>query len=122
MTQKDLNLRQRRWLELLKEYELVIDYYPRKLTLSDNELKAKPLFLKQIYEAQKCDNELQARRVQCESTTYSDYQIGSDDCLMFQGRICVPKNSELIQEILHEAHNGCLSVYLGSIKMYNDLK
>ncbi|KAG8474842.1 hypothetical protein CXB51_031529 [Gossypium anomalum] len=30
MTQKDLNLRQRRWLELLKDYELVIDYHPRK--------------------------------------------------------------------------------------------
>ncbi|KAA3487875.1 reverse transcriptase [Gossypium australe] len=72
MTQRDLNLRQRRWLELLKDYELVIDYhlgkanvvadaYSRKslfalramnvhLDLSDNgsvlaELKAKPLFL-----------------------------------------------------------------------------
>ncbi|KAA3466670.1 RNA-directed DNA polymerase-like protein [Gossypium australe] len=27
MTQKDLNLRQSRWLELLKDYDLVIDYY-----------------------------------------------------------------------------------------------
>ncbi|KAK5775367.1 hypothetical protein PVK06_043251 [Gossypium arboreum] len=30
MTQKDLNLRQRQWLELLKDYELVIDYHPGK--------------------------------------------------------------------------------------------
>ncbi|KAG8486223.1 hypothetical protein CXB51_019614 [Gossypium anomalum] len=30
MSQKDLNLRQRRWLELLKDYELVIDYHPGK--------------------------------------------------------------------------------------------
>ncbi|KAA3466326.1 ty3-gypsy sub-class retrotransposonable element polyprotein [Gossypium australe] len=30
MTQKDLNLHQRRWLELLKDYELVIDYHPGK--------------------------------------------------------------------------------------------
>ena len=30
MTQKELNLRQRRWLELLKDYELVIDYHPGK--------------------------------------------------------------------------------------------
>ncbi|KAG8472694.1 hypothetical protein CXB51_034523 [Gossypium anomalum] len=27
---KDLNLRQRRWLELLKDYELMIDYHPGK--------------------------------------------------------------------------------------------
>ncbi|KAA3470916.1 DNA/RNA polymerases superfamily protein [Gossypium australe] len=88
---KDLNLRQRRWLELLKDYELIIDYHPRKanvvtdalsrkslyalrpmntqLSLSDDdsilaELKAKPVFLQKICEAQKCDTELQAKRMQ----------------------------------------------------------
>ena len=30
MNQKDLNLQQRRWLELIKDYELVIDYHPGK--------------------------------------------------------------------------------------------
>ncbi|KAL4360823.1 hypothetical protein GQ457_04G019820 [Hibiscus cannabinus] len=30
LTQKDLNLRQRRWMELLKDYDLVIDYHPGK--------------------------------------------------------------------------------------------
>ncbi|KAA3466550.1 CCHC-type integrase [Gossypium australe] len=33
MTQKELNLRQRRWLELIKDYELVIDYNPGKANL-----------------------------------------------------------------------------------------
>ena len=28
LTQKDLNLRQRRWLELLKDYDCIIDYHP----------------------------------------------------------------------------------------------
>ncbi|KAG8502445.1 hypothetical protein CXB51_000382 [Gossypium anomalum] len=92
MRQKDLNLRQRRWLELLKDYELVIDYHPGKknvvadalsrkslfalrimnahLNLSDDgsvlaKLKAKPLFIQQIYDAQKSDNELIAKRVLC---------------------------------------------------------
>ncbi|KAA3461705.1 DNA/RNA polymerases superfamily protein [Gossypium australe] len=109
-----------RWLELLKDYELVIDYHPGKanvvadalsrkslfslrgmntrLTLSDDglilaELKAKPVFLQQICEAHKYDNELRAKRVQCESTSDSDLQIGFDNCLMFRNRICVPKNS-----------------------------
>ncbi|KAA3473543.1 integrase [Gossypium australe] len=107
---------------VLKDYELVIDYHPGKanvvadalsrkslfalramntqLTLYDDglilaELKAKP----QIYEAQKCDNELKAKKGQCESTSDSDYQ-----------------------KILHEAHNGCLYIHPGSTKMYNDLK
>ncbi|KAL4377469.1 hypothetical protein GQ457_02G042510 [Hibiscus cannabinus] len=30
LTQKDLNLRQRRWMELLKDYDLIIDYHPGK--------------------------------------------------------------------------------------------
>ena len=30
LTQKDLNLRQRRWLELFKVYDCIIDYHPGK--------------------------------------------------------------------------------------------
>ncbi|KAG8496895.1 hypothetical protein CXB51_008076 [Gossypium anomalum] len=78
MSQKDLNLRQRRWLELLKDYELVIDYYSGKvnvvvdalsrkllcalramntrLKVSNDgsilvELRARPMFLQEICEA-----------------------------------------------------------------------
>ena len=52
----------------------------------------------------------------------SDFRIGSDGCLMFKDRICVPKNEELIQKILQEAHSGYFSIHPGSTKMYNDLK
>ncbi|KAG8491074.1 hypothetical protein CXB51_014234 [Gossypium anomalum] len=82
MSQKDLNLRQQRWLELLKDYELVIDYHPGKanvvadalsrkllfalrvmntqLKMSDHssiliEIRARPMFLQEISEAQKND-------------------------------------------------------------------
>ncbi|KAA3465720.1 DNA/RNA polymerases superfamily protein [Gossypium australe] len=50
------------------------------------------------------------------------FNIGAYDCLRFWNRICIPRNSQLIQKILHEAHNRCLSVHPGSTKMYNDLK
>ncbi|KAG8478487.1 hypothetical protein CXB51_028219 [Gossypium anomalum] len=111
MSQKDLNLRQRRWLELLKDYELVIDDRPgkanvvadalsRKLLfalramntrlkiLNDGlilaELRARPMFLQEICEAQKNDQDLQAKRKQCEADTGSDFRIGFDDYLMFK--------------------------------------
>ncbi|KAG8499252.1 hypothetical protein CXB51_005763 [Gossypium anomalum] len=149
MSQKDLNLRQRRWLELLKDYELVIDYHLGKanvvadalsrkllfafrvmntqLKMSDDssilaEIRARPMFLQEISEAQKNDQDLLAKRRQCEADTGSNFRIGSDGSLMFKNQICVPKNDELIQKILHEAHNGCLAVHPGSTKMYNDLK
>ena len=44
MSQKDLNLRQRRWLELLKDYELVIDYHPGKTNVVADALSRKLLF------------------------------------------------------------------------------
>ena len=96
MSQKDLNLRQRRWLELLKDYELVINYHLGKanvvadalsrkslfvlramniqLTVSDDgsilaELRTRPMFLQEICEAQKSDKDLQAKRKQCEAGT-----------------------------------------------------
>ncbi|KAA3461982.1 integrase [Gossypium australe] len=87
-----------------------------------DELKGKPVFLQQICKAQKDDSDLQAKQIQCESNSDSEFQIGTDDCLMFRNRICVPRNSELIKNILHEAHHSCLSVHSGSTKMYNDLK
>ncbi|KAK8586309.1 hypothetical protein V6N13_082120 [Hibiscus sabdariffa] len=41
LTQKDLNLRQRRWMELLKYYDLVIDYHPGKANVVADALSQK---------------------------------------------------------------------------------
>jgi ribonuclease HI len=40
-TQKDLNLRQRRWLELIKDYDLEIHYHPSKASLVADALSRK---------------------------------------------------------------------------------
>ncbi|KAA3487255.1 DNA/RNA polymerases superfamily protein [Gossypium australe] len=44
MSQKDLNLRQRMWLELLKDNDLVIDYHPGKPNVVADALSRKFLF------------------------------------------------------------------------------
>ena len=41
LTQKDLNLRQRRWLELLKDYDCIIDYHPGKANVVPDALSRK---------------------------------------------------------------------------------
>ncbi|KAK8690916.1 hypothetical protein V6N13_074441 [Hibiscus sabdariffa] len=41
MTQKELNLRQRRWLELLKDYDLSIEYHPGKTNVVVDALSRK---------------------------------------------------------------------------------
>jgi hypothetical protein len=40
-TQKDLNLRQRRWLELIKDYDLDIQYHPSKANVVADDLSRK---------------------------------------------------------------------------------
>ncbi|KAA3482975.1 Integrase, catalytic core [Gossypium australe] len=149
MTQNELNLRQLRWLELLKDYELVINYHPGKanvvadalsrkslfvpramstrIDLGDDasvlaKLKVRSMFIRQICDAQKSDAEMMAKRDQCGLNSDSVFRVDNDDCLRFRDQICVPRNSELIQLILNEAHNSRLVVHPGSIKMYNDLK
>ncbi|KAL4342481.1 hypothetical protein GQ457_08G031400 [Hibiscus cannabinus] len=41
LTQKDLNLRQLRWMELLKDYDVVIDYHPGKANVVADALSFK---------------------------------------------------------------------------------
>ena len=86
LTQNELNLRQRRWLELFKDYDCIIDYYPKKANMvadalsrkvmealliqrsewrivSDGailaKLKAQPVLKQMIIYAQKNDEEMQ---------------------------------------------------------------
>jgi hypothetical protein len=40
-TQKELNLRERRWLELIKDYDLEIQYHPGKANVVADALRVK---------------------------------------------------------------------------------
>jgi len=41
MSQKELNMRQRRWVELIKDYDCVIDYHPSKANVVADALSRK---------------------------------------------------------------------------------
>ncbi|KAA3474011.1 integrase [Gossypium australe] len=70
------------------------------------ELKAKLMFLQQICEAQKRYNDLQVKRVQCELTSDSEFQIGLNDCLI----------QSSYRNFFMNAHSGTMSIHLGMIK------
>ena len=43
LTQKELNLRQRRWLKLFKDYDCIIDYHPGKANVVADALSRKAM-------------------------------------------------------------------------------
>ncbi|XP_038886146.1 uncharacterized protein LOC120076400 [Benincasa hispida] len=49
--QKELNLRQRRWLELIKDYSCTIEYHPRKANAVEDALSKKSSHLKASFNA-----------------------------------------------------------------------
>ncbi|KAA3473474.1 Retrotransposable element Tf2 [Gossypium australe] len=82
-----------------------------RLDMSDDslvtaELKAKLLFLQQVCDAQKDDNEILAKRAQCDLNSDSEFKA-IDDCLRFRDRIYVLRNSDMKRDISNYVSN-CL--------------
>ena len=50
-----------------------------------------------------------------------DYELRSDGALLKHGRIYVPKNMEVKQAILEEAHSLAYAMHPGNTKMYRDV-
>ena len=148
-SQIELNLRQRRWMELIKNYDCVIDYHLGKanavedalsrksvqmlralnahLSLSDDgaiveELIAKPDLLNRVLEAQKNDEKIFAIVNQSREGKQTEFTMNEDGFLYYRDQVCVPNDDELKKSILEEAHSGSFSMHPGSTKMYQDLK
>ncbi|KAA3461262.1 reverse transcriptase [Gossypium australe] len=139
----------RRWVELLKDYNCTIKYHPGKANVvvdalsrravTDQramfahlslffdgsllaELQVKPTWIEQIKGKQLKDESLGLRFRQIESGDTVDFGLNSEGVLCFCGRICVPKDTELRQSILREAHSSPYAMHLGGNKMYRDLR
>ena len=148
-SQQELHLRQRRWMELIKDYDCMIDYHLGKanvvadalskksmqmllalnahLSLSDDgtvvaELIARPKMLNQVLEAQKRDEKIFSIVSQIGNDKENEFTVNYNGVLYYKDRVCVPDDNNLRKSILEEAHNGSFAIHPGSIKMYQDLK
>jgi hypothetical protein len=87
-----------------------------------SQLKLESVLLRRIMDAQR-DNEgmkhihekIRAGKAKC-------FKEDNQGVVWFNNRIVVPKNEELRQQILDEAHLSRYSIHPGSTKMYHDLK
>ena len=136
-------------MELIKDYDYVIDYHPKKanvvadalrrkskqtlralnvhLSLSnDGEIVAKLIakldLLNRVLEAQKNDEKISAILNQSRERKETEFTMNEDGFVYYRDRVCVPNNDELKKFILKQAHSGSFVMHPGSTKMYKDLK
>ena len=148
-SQRELNLRQRRWMELIKDYDCMIDYHLGKanvvadilsrktvqtlralnahLSLSDAgtivaELIARSKMLNRMLEAQKKDEKIVVIIRHIGNGKEIEFIVNEDGVLYYKNRVCVPNDNDLRKAILEEAYSGSFAIHPGSTKMYQDLK
>ncbi|GKD44230.1 putative reverse transcriptase domain-containing protein, partial [Tanacetum coccineum] len=138
LDQKELNMRQRRWLELLSEYDGEIRYHPGKANMvadaSSQKERLKPLRVRALVMTISLNLPVQILEAQVEARKEENYgtedlcgmikklEPRTDGTLCLNGRSWIPCFGDLRELIMHESHKSKYSVHPGSDKMYQDLK
>ncbi|XP_070041192.1 uncharacterized protein [Nicotiana tomentosiformis] len=125
---RDVNPRQRRWLELLKDYDVTILYNSRKANVVVDALSRKAGSMSSLafisVEEMTLDLDLQSLANRLRDGAKGDANevtISDDGVLRLQGHLCVPNVDGLRETILEEAHILRYSIHPGATKMYRDL-
>ncbi|WRX26670.1 Reverse transcriptase domain - like 10 [Theobroma cacao] len=137
--QRDLNLQQHRWMELLKDYDCTILYHPGKANVVADALSRKSMgslahistdrrsLVREIHslgdiEAQSKDEFVAKALEDPQGRKGKMLTKGTDGVLRYGTKLYVPDGDGLRREILEEAHMAAYVVHLGATKMYQDLK
>ncbi|KAI3732807.1 hypothetical protein L1987_64016 [Smallanthus sonchifolius] len=131
-------MRQRRWLELLKDYDCEIIYHPGKGNVVAGALSRKdvpaPIRVKACQLVVTSDVMREIERAQDkalkEENIKKERMVGQQDNLEYNtlgvrtrfGRVWIPMSGELRTKILDEAHKSRYSIHPGTNKMYQDLR
>ncbi|XP_070040436.1 uncharacterized protein [Nicotiana tomentosiformis] len=129
-----LNKTPRRWLELLKDYDITILYHPGKANVVADALSRKTVSMRILafvpigkrplaVDVHDLANQFVSfLKDIVQHGDAKDITIGDDGMLRIQGWVCVPNVDGLRELILEEAHSSRYSFHLGASKMYQDLR
>ncbi|GKB79730.1 reverse transcriptase domain-containing protein [Tanacetum coccineum] len=136
--QKELNMRQRRWIELLSDYECEIKYHPGKANVVADALSRKERLKPRRVRAMSMtiQSGLKAKILEAQGEASKDlkapaewlrgleshFEKRDDGEIYFFDRIWVPSVGGIRKLIMDEAHTSRYSVHPGADKMYYDLR
>nr|GEU58475.1 putative reverse transcriptase domain-containing protein [Tanacetum cinerariifolium] len=139
LNQKELNLIQRRWIELLSDYDCEIGYHPRKENVVADALSRKerirPLRVRDLMMTIHNDLPKRIRKAQ-EGAMKKKYvrkenlgrlikpifEFCPDGTRCFGNRVWLLRYDGLRNLVMHESRKSKYSIHPGSNKMYQDLK
>ncbi|GJT93877.1 putative reverse transcriptase domain-containing protein [Tanacetum coccineum] len=118
LNQKELNMRQRHWLELLSDYDCDIRYHSGKANVVADALSQAQI------EAQKPENLVNedVGGIIRRDIPKERLEPHADGTLCLHGRSWLPCYGDLRSVIMHESHKSKYSIHPGSEKMYQDMK
>ncbi|GKB98486.1 putative reverse transcriptase domain-containing protein, partial [Tanacetum coccineum] len=135
--QKEMNMGQRRWIELFSNYKCEIRYHPGKANVVANALSRKDRFkprrvrvMNMTIQSSIKDKILAAQNEAYEVVNalaemlrgLDDMECRSDGALYYLDQIWVPLTGEVRTLIMDEAHKSKYSVHPGADKMYYNLR
>ncbi|GJU02354.1 putative reverse transcriptase domain-containing protein [Tanacetum coccineum] len=134
-SQKELNMRQRHWIELFSDYECEIRYHPGKANVVADDLSRKEIVkpkrvrdMNMTLQSSIKDKILAAQKEAVDESAGLQKGLDemieqrSDGTLYYLDRIWVPLKGDVRTLIMDEAHKSKYSVHPGADKMYYDLR